>query len=60
MLRSVRVSGRGGEVMAYLNRTHGRRYADALRTCREGVHGEYTGDLPRLVNDVRDLTAALS
>jgi hypothetical protein len=52
-------AGRGGDVMGHLNRKNGRRFADALRTCREGVHGEYAGDLPRLVHDVRDLTAAL-
>ncbi|NJC71231.1 AAA family ATPase [Planosporangium thailandense] len=53
-------AGRGGDVLGQLNRRYGRAAADAYQACRHGVHGGYSGDLPRLVTDIRGLTGALS
>ncbi|MEU8130027.1 AAA family ATPase [Micromonospora sp. NPDC049049] len=51
---------KGGEVLGWLGRRHGRRAVNAYQACREGVHGAYLADLPGLVADARLLTAALS
>ncbi len=51
---------RGGDVLGRLNNAYGAWAADAYQACRRGVHGGYTGDLPRLVRDVRTLTGRLS
>ncbi|MEU2613102.1 AAA family ATPase [Micromonospora sp. NPDC007271] len=51
---------RGGDVLGYLGRRHGRRAVDAYQACREGVHGAYLADLPGLVADARHLAEALS
>lgn len=50
--------GRGGDVMGRINR-YGRRFGDAFKVCREGVHNGSVPDLAGLVNDVRDLVKAL-
>jgi energy-coupling factor transporter ATP-binding protein EcfA2 len=46
--------GRAGDVYAALNR-FGRWAATAFRAVNEGAHGEYAGDLPKLVRDAREL-----
>ncbi|MFI7605875.1 AAA family ATPase [Micromonospora sp. NPDC049366] len=51
---------RGGDVLGWLGRRHGRRAVEAYQACRGGVHGAYLTDLPELVADVRRLAAALS
>ncbi|MEU8255507.1 hypothetical protein AB0C06_14740 [Micromonospora inaquosa] len=51
---------KGGDVLGWLGRRHGRRAVNAYRACREGVHGAYLADLPGLVADARLLAAALS
>ncbi|MEV1017034.1 AAA family ATPase [Micromonospora sp. NPDC049801] len=51
---------KGGDVLGWLHRRHGRRVVDAYQACREGVHGGYQADLPGLVADVRLLAGALS
>ncbi|MET8087428.1 AAA family ATPase [Micromonospora sp. NPDC005237] len=51
---------KGGEVLGWLGRRHGRRAVNAYQACREGVHGAYLADLPGLVADARLLAAALS
>ncbi|MFF0232677.1 AAA family ATPase [Micromonospora sp. NPDC005254] len=51
---------KGGEVLGWLGRRHGRRAVNAYQACREGVHGANLGDLPGLVADARLLAAALS
>ncbi|MFG1765760.1 AAA family ATPase [Micromonospora parva] len=51
---------KGGDVLGWLGRRHGRRAVNAYQACREGVHGAYLADLPGLVADARLLTAALS
>ncbi|SCF16373.1 AAA domain-containing protein [Micromonospora viridifaciens] len=51
---------RGGDVLGYLIRRHGRRAVGAYQACREGVHGAYLADLPGLVADARHLAEALS
>ncbi|WP_406079540.1 AAA family ATPase [Micromonospora sp. NBC_00858] len=51
---------KGGDVLGWLGRRHGRRAVNAYQACREGVHGAYLADLPGLVTDVRLLAAALS
>ncbi len=45
---------RAGNVYAGLNR-FGRWAGDAFRAANEGAHGEYAGDLPKLIRDVQDL-----
>ncbi|MET8258185.1 AAA family ATPase [Micromonospora sp. NPDC005205] len=51
---------KGGDVLGWLGRRHGRRAVNAYQACREGVHGAYLADLPGLVADARLLAAALS
>ncbi|MEU7971798.1 AAA family ATPase [Micromonospora sp. NPDC049089] len=51
---------KGGEVLGWLGRRHGRRAVNAYQACRDGVHGAYLADLPGLVADARLLAAALS
>ncbi|SCG54923.1 AAA family ATPase [Micromonospora zamorensis] len=51
---------KGGDVLGWLGRRHGRRAVNAYQACREGVHGAYLADLPGLVADARFLAAALS
>ncbi|MGC4835202.1 AAA family ATPase [Micromonospora vinacea] len=51
---------KGGDVLDWLGRRHGRRAVNAYQACRKGVHGAYLGDLPGLVADARLLAAALS
>ncbi|MFF5054601.1 AAA family ATPase [Micromonospora sp. NPDC000663] len=51
---------KGGDVLGWLGRRHGRRAVNAYQACREGVHGAYLGGLPGLVTDARLLAAALS
>ncbi|SCE94877.1 AAA family ATPase [Micromonospora saelicesensis] len=51
---------KGGDVLGWLGRRHGRRAVNAYQACREGVHGAYLADLPGLVADARLLVAALS
>lgn len=53
-------AGKGGDVLGWLGRRHGRRAVNAYQACREGVHGAYLADLPGLVADARFLAAALS
>ncbi|SHN47889.1 AAA family ATPase [Cryptosporangium aurantiacum] len=48
----------GGRVLPRLNRAGGWA-ADAFRACKEGTHGRYSGDLPKLVADTTRLTALL-
>ncbi|MGW5580226.1 AAA family ATPase [Micromonospora chokoriensis] len=51
---------KGGDVLGWLGRRHGRRAVNAYQACREGVHGAYLTDLPGLVTDARLLAGALS
>ncbi|MGC4749681.1 AAA family ATPase [Micromonospora sp. DT201] len=51
---------KGGDVLGWLSRRHGRRAVNAYQACREGVHGAYPADLPGLVADARLLATALS
>ncbi|MGW3859348.1 AAA family ATPase [Micromonospora arida] len=51
---------KGGDVLGWLGRRHGRRAVNAYQACREGVHGAYLADLHGLVADARLLAAALS
>ncbi|WFE53602.1 AAA family ATPase [Micromonospora sp. WMMD1155] len=51
---------KGGDVLGWLLRRHGRRAVNAYQACREGVHGAYLTDLPGLVADARLLAGALS
>ncbi|MFF5180708.1 AAA family ATPase [Micromonospora sp. NPDC000316] len=51
---------KGGDVLGWLGRRHGRRVVNAYQVCREGVHGADLADLSGLVADARLLTAALS
>ncbi|MEU8215614.1 AAA family ATPase [Micromonospora taraxaci] len=53
-------AAKGGDVLGWLLRRHGRRAVNAYQACREGVHGAYLADLPGLVADARFLAAALS
>lgn len=49
---------RGGDVMSRINR-YGRRFGDAFKVCREGVHNGSVPDLVGLVQDVRDFVKVL-
>ncbi|MEU5903267.1 AAA family ATPase [Micromonospora sp. NPDC047467] len=51
---------KGGDVLGWLSRRHGRRAVNAYQACREGVHGANLADLPGLVADARLLAAVLS
>ncbi|MGC5377498.1 AAA family ATPase [Micromonospora sp. DT68] len=51
---------KGGDVLGWLGRRHGRRAVDAYQACREGVHGAYLADLPGLATDARFLATVLS
>jgi len=51
---------RGADVLGFLNRRHGPWAADTYQACRQGVHGAYLQDLPRLVDDTRRLAKALT
>lgn len=51
---------RGGDVLDHLNRTHGRPAGAAYVACRKGVHGNWHGDLPDLVRQVRRITEAIA
>ncbi|MEV0805038.1 AAA family ATPase [Micromonospora sp. NPDC050200] len=50
---------RGGDVLGWLGR-HGGWAVGAYKACREGVHGAYQADLPRLVTDARALAKVLA
>jgi energy-coupling factor transporter ATP-binding protein EcfA2 len=49
---------RAGDVYAGLNR-FGRWAGTAFRAANEGAHGEYAGDLSKLVRDARDLATRI-
>jgi energy-coupling factor transporter ATP-binding protein EcfA2 len=49
---------RGSEVFARLHRQVGPWAADVVRGVKEGTHGRYSGDLPRMVGDTRRLLAS--
>jgi hypothetical protein len=50
---------RSGDVYAGLNNRYGRWAGDTFRAVNDGAHGDYTGDLPKLIHQTRDLTAKL-
>ncbi|HEU0241289.1 MAG TPA: AAA family ATPase [Micromonosporaceae bacterium] len=52
-------ANRGADVMSRINR-YGRRFGDAFKACREGVHNGSVPDLSGLVNDVRAFVAMLA
>ncbi|MEU8079256.1 AAA family ATPase [Catellatospora citrea] len=50
---------RGGDVLPRINSAYGRRAGDAYQACRRGVHGQWHGDLPGLVHQVRHIAEVL-
>ncbi len=50
---------RGGDVLSRINSAYGRRAGDAYQACRRGVHGQWHGDLPDLVRQVRQIAEVL-
>jgi energy-coupling factor transporter ATP-binding protein EcfA2 len=51
-------AGRAGDVYGRLN-GFGRWSASAFRAVNEGAHGEYAGDLTKLIRDAHDLAARI-
>lgn len=50
---------RAGDVYPGLNNRFGRWAGDVFRAVNDGAHGDYTGDLPKLIHRTRDLAAKL-
>ena len=56
---TLRRPGRAGAVYSGLNNRFGRWAGDLFRDVNDGAHGDYIGDLRKLIRGTRDLAAKL-